>query len=1153
MSEQKIEAYIQRWGGGISHGGNERANLQMFVTELCTLLDLPQPDPAGSQRSENAYVFERSVTELFADGGKTTRSLDLYRRGCFILEGKDTGKQTGSDGWDAAIDKARKQAENYARALPADEGRPPFVIVVDVGKSFALYSEFSRSGGNYVAFPDARNHKIALEKLRDPDIRELLRKVWLEPLSLDPTRYAGKVTRSIADRLATLAKSLEDCGHGAEQVASFLMRCLFTMFAEDVGLLPDRGFTALLEARKNNPATFHRQLESLWRTMNSGGFSESLDAEILKFNGGLFANATAIELSTEQIELLIAAAKADWRYVEPAIFGTLLERALNPRERHKLGAHYTPRAYVERLVLPTIIEPLRTEWAEVQAAALTYRQQRKTKEAVAEIRKFHHQLCQTRVLDPACGSGNFLYVTLEHMKRLEGEVLEVLGSLVKSGSFELEGLTVDPHQFLGMEINPRAAKIAEMVLWIGYLQWHFRTYGKVNPPEPVLRDFHNIEHRDALIAYDAVELVTDESGKPLTRWDGLTKKISPITGEEIPDESAQVEQYRYINPRKAEWPQADYIVGNPPFIGASTMRRALGDGYVDAVRNTWPEVPESADFVMYWWHIAAETVRAGNARRFGFITTNSIRQTFNRRVIQAQLEAKNPLSLAFAIPDHPWVDAADGAAVRIAMTVGAVSEQEGRLLQVREESGSEQRDEVEVRLQERQGKMFADLKIGADVAGAKPLTACLGISSPGVKLHGAGFIVTPEEARQLGLGTVDGLAQHIRDYRNGRDLTQSPRGVMVIDLFGLSADEVRSRFPAVYQWVLEKVKPERDQNNRATYRDNWWLFGEARRDWRVVSAGLPRYIATVETMKHRVFQLLDINILPDNKLTNIATADAFSLGVLSSRLHVAWSLAAGSRLGVGNDSVYVKTTCFETFPFPDATPEQQAKIRTLAEQLDAHRKRQQAQHPELTLTGMYNVLEKLRAGEELNAKDKVINTQGLVTLLRELHDELDRAVFAAYGWDDLADKLVGLPGATTPLPDKPEAQAEAEEELLRRLVELNAQRAAEEARGLIRWLRPDYQNPNAESAPEQAEAELETEDVSAKPAAKAKKLAWPKGMREQIATLRSTLGSEAMTLEELSACFTAPKTTTPLIVDALAALEELGMLYQEDEQYRLAG
>jgi hypothetical protein len=963
--EQKVEAYIERWGGGISRGGNETANLQMFLTELCTLLDLPQPEPARAERSDNAYIFERSVTELFANGGKTSRRIDLYKRGCFILEGKDTGKQTDSDGWDAAITKAVKQAENYARALPVEEGRPPFIIVADVGKSFSLYSEFSRSGGNYVAFPDQRNHKIALEQLRNADTRELLRTVWLEPLGLDPTRYAGKITRVIADQLAKLAKSLEESGHPAEQVASFLMRCLFTMFSEDVGLLPERSFTDLLINLKAKPESFCRQLRSLWQTMNTGGFAPALDADVLRFNGGLFADAHVIELNAEQLSLLADASRADWRYVEPAIFGTLLERALNPRERHKLGAHYTPRAYVERLVLPTIIEPLRAEWADVQAAALTYKQQRKTKEAVTEIRKFHHQLCQTRVLDPACGSGNFLYVTLEHMKRLEAEVLEVLGSIVKSGSFELEGLTVDPHQFLGMEINPRAAKIAEMVLWIGYLQWHFRTYGKVNPPEPVLRDFHNIEHRDALITYDAVQLITDESGKPLTRWDGLTYKTSPITGEQVPDESAQVEQYRYINPSKAEWPQADYIVGNPPFIGASTMRRALGDGYVDAVRSTWPEVPESADFVMHWWHIAAETVRAEQAQRFGFITTNSIKQTFNRRVMQAQLEAKKPLSLAFAIPDHPWVDASDGAAVRIAMTIGVVSEQTGRLLQVRDENSGDQ-DEIEVRLQELQGRLFADLKVGVNVPSATPLVALQNISSRGAQLIGSGFIVTPEEAALIGLGSINGLEKHIRAYRNGRDLAQSSRGVMVIDLFGLSIEEVREKFPAVYQWVLEKVKPERDQNNRAGYRDNWWIFGEARRGWRDAVSGISRYIATVETTKHRFFQFLSADILPDNMLVNIASDDAAIHGVLSSRAHIVWSLAAGGTLE--DRPRYNKSVCFETFPFPETTPEQQAQIRELAERLDAHRKRQQAQHPELTLTGMYNVLEKLRAGIALTAK-----------------------------------------------------------------------------------------------------------------------------------------------------------------------------------------
>ena len=674
-----IDAFIQRWSKA---SGSERANYQLFLTELCSLLDLPHPEPASGNPQDDAYVFERRVLIRQADGSEGNGFIDLYRRGSFVLEAKQTGKALDSSGWDKAMLRAHNQADQYARALPAAEGRPPFILVADVGRNIELYAEFSRSGATYTPYPDARHHRLRLQDLHKEEVRERLRAVWLDPLSLDPARRSARVTREIADQLARLARSLEAAGHDAQAVAGFLMRALFTMFSEDVGLLPERSFTELLIRLQERPEKFAPMVEHLWQTMNTGGFSPLLEEQVLKFNGGLFREASAIALDASQLELLIQAARADWRYVEPAIFGTLLERALNPRERHKLGAHYTPRAYVERLVLPTVIEPLRAEWREVQAAALACESQGKHKQAVDEIRSFHRHLCSVRVLDPACGSGNFLYVTLEHMKRLEGEVLNLLHDLGESqGLLELEGVTVDPHQFLGLEINPRAAKIAEMVLWIGYLQWHFRTHGRVSPPEPVLRDFRNIENRDALISYQRIELVTDASGKPVTRWDGESFKPSPITGENIPDEAAQVEQYRYIEPQKAQWPQADYIVGNPPFIGASTMRRALGDGYVDAVRSTWPEVPESADFVMYWWHIAAESVRAEQARQFGFITTNSIRQTFNRRVIQAQLEAKNPLSLAFAIPDHPWVDAADGAQVRIAMTVGSTAATaEARLL-----------------------------------------------------------------------------------------------------------------------------------------------------------------------------------------------------------------------------------------------------------------------------------------------------------------------------------------------------------------------------------------------------------------------------------------------------------------------------------------
>lgn len=1144
MIEQQVEAYLARWGNGASYGGNERANLQMFVTELCTLLELPHPEPAGSQHNKNAYVFERRVTEFFADGGQTVRQLDLYRRGCFILEGKDTGKKTGSSGWDAAIDKARKQAENYARALPVEEGRPPFIIVVDVGKSFALYAEFSRSGGNYVAFPDARRHKIPLEKLRDAEVRELLRTLWLDPLSLDPTRHAGKVTRTIADRLATLAKSLEESGHAAEAVAGFLMRCLFTMFAEDVELLPSQSFAHLLERLKNKPSSFCNQLRSLWQTMNTGGFAPALDAQLLKFNGGLFAEATVIELNAAQIELLAEAAKADWRYVEPAIFGTLLERALNPRERHKLGAHYTPRAYVERLVLPTIIDPLRAEWADVQATALAYQQQAKDEAAIAELRAFHRRLCEIRVLDPACGSGNFLYVTLEHMKRLEGEVLEVLGSFIKSGSFEMEGLTVDPHQFLGIEINPRAAKIAEMVLWIGYLQWHFRTYGNVNPPEPVLRDFKNIENRDALITYESCQRLTDATGQPLTRWDGQTYKISPITGDPIPDESAQIEQFRYIKPKKAKWPKADYIIGNPPFIGKLNMRSALGDGYVDAVRNTWLEVPDSADFVMYWWHIAAETVRTKKASYFGFITTNSIKQNFNNRIVKNQLESKPPLYMTFAIPDHPWIDSENGAAVRIAMTSGSYKSQTGYLYQVTNEEFLDS-DAYLIKVKFKKGAINSDLSIGANVSAALQLESNKYLSSTGVIPHGEGM--TPRKD-QLSLFEKDAPIKH---YRNGRDITNTPRNLMVIDCYGLTESDVFQKFPKLYQWLLVHVKPMRDVNRDNDLREKWWLHRRNNEDMRRSLAGLSSFIATVMTAKHRFFVKLDGNILPDQGLVCIGSSDNFILGILSSRIHTLWALNSGSYLGVGNDSRYNKTRCFETFPFPATTPEQQKIIRELAEQIDAHRKKQQAAHPELTLTGIYNVLEKIRANDTLEERDKTIHNQGLVSILLELHDKLDRAVFDAYGWADLAEKLVGLPGATTPLPNKSEFQSEAEEVLLCRLVELNAQRAAEETRGEIRWLRPEYQNPNAVIAPTQVEAEFDFGHD--KTASKTKKQTWPKDMREQISILRNTLGNESMALEEIIMRFKTPKTTAPLIISALAALVEMGQVEKQAERFRFVG
>ncbi|MBL8373739.1 DNA methyltransferase, partial [Accumulibacter sp.] len=674
---------------------------------------------------------------------------------------------------------------------------------------------------------------------------------------------------------------------------------------------------------------------------------------------------------------------------------------------------------------------------------------------------------------------------------------------------------------------PRAAAIAELVLWIGYLQWHFRTNGSGLPPQPILKDFRNIECRDAVLAYDAVETVLDERGQPVSRWDGVTTKPHPVTGEPVPDENARLPLQRYLNPRQAEWPQADFIVGNPPFIGAGGMRAALGDGYVEALRKTWQAVPESADLVMFWWHHAAQLVATGKAQRFGLITTNSLKQTFNRRVVQSALD--KGISLAFAVPDHPWVDSADGAAVRIAMTVGTAGGGEGQLLSVtdEQEAGGEG---LQVTLQEQVGLIHADLRIGANVAAAKALRANSGISSPGFKLHGAGFIVTPSEAARLDADAP------IKVYRNGRDLTDRPRGVQLIDLFGLTVEEVRARYPATYQWVVERVKPERDQNARASYRDSWWIFGEPRRDLRPMLVGLPRYIATVETAKHRTLQFLEAEIAPDNMLICIASADALHLGVLSSCVHVVWALAAGGRLGVGNDPRYNKSRCFEPFPLPAASEAQQAHIGDLAEQLDAHRKRQQAAHPALTLTGMYNVLEKLRRGEALNAKDKAIHEQGLVSVLKSLHDELDAAVLDAYGWSDLAPQLAAHADAAL--------KAAAEETLLVRLVALNAERAAEEAKGYIRWLRPDYQQPTAQ--PRQADMVLDDGGQDTLPgetssALAVQRLPWPATLPAQVAAVARLLAASPLPLSEgeLAARFTGKgswKKRLPQIVDTLEAL-----------------
>jgi hypothetical protein len=1113
QNDKPVEAFIRRWTASV--GGAERANYALFLTELCDLIGVERPHPAGAETEKNDYVFERGVRFHHDDGSTSPGRIDLYKKDCFVLEAKQSKKRekggevyeqlafalkSGHAGgaavldrprttpkagaistWDALMRSARKQAENYAKAL---QEWPPFLIVVDVGHVIELYADFSRQGKNYAQFPDRNTFRITMDDLRSPDTRERLRHVWEDPLSLDPAKHAAEVTQDIAALLAKMTQTMERRAPSEEpmvraewayKVSKFLMRCIFAMFAEDIDLLPKGAFLKLIESHKGKAKRFHIAANDFFGTMDKGGYSPAIQEDIKKFNGGLFHEAISVEITEDELVLLEKAARRDWHAVEPAIFGTLLEQALSERERGQLGAHYTPRAYVERLVVPTIIEPLREDWENVQSDAIGKLLGNDEKGAREAVKKFHDMLCNTRVLDPACGTGNFLYVSMELMKRLEGEVLDFLKEL---GETTEPLATVDPHQFLGIELNPRAVPIAELVLWIGYIQWWFRTRERQVIAEPILRDFGTIKQGDAVLAYDRQELLRDASGRLITRRDPTAVKHHPITGEEIPDPDAQLPVYRYVNPRPAHWVEAEFIVGNPPFIGGKDLRAELGDGYTEALWASRGKKSDSIDFVMYWWdHAASLLVPKGTKlRRFGFITTNSITQKFSRRVIEKFLTADKPVSLVFAIPDHPWQKAAKKAAVRIAMTVAQKGERDGRLAKVTSEKDLDT-DQPKVTLVEREGRINPDLSVGVDLTNLAELTALTGLSSPGVKLHGDGFILTPQEAAALGLGRTPKLETVIKPYLHNRDLKSRPRGVMVIDLFGLGEDQVRQSFPTVFQWVLDRVKPERDSNPRESYKKLWWVFGEPRSLLRPAIEGLSRIIVTGETSQHRFFEFFSTNTIADNMIRVIASDDAYILGVLSSRIHTVFSLRKGGWMGQGNDPRY-QAECFSTFPFPIASEEQKESIRSLAEELDALRKRVLAEHGFLTMTKLYNVRERLRQGEALDESERTIHDAGCVGVIDELHLRIDAAVANAYGW----------PGELS------------EEETLSRLAALNKERAGEERRGTVRWLRPDYQIPRTKvkaAKDEQIEADLES--------AETEMAALPKNDAELVAVLRRTL------------------------------------------------
>lgn len=1134
-----IEAFIERWSAS---EGAERANYAIFLSELCDLLEVERPHPARAVSALNDYVFERSVRFNDPVTGSTTGRIDLYKRGCFVLEAKQSRergqpKAVEQDGestidgapptrrsWDVLMLNARRQAEDYARALPDDHDWPPFLITCDVGNCFEIYADFSGRGRNYSQFPDRTRFRIYLADLRQDETRALLRAIWTDPHCLDPAKHTEKVTREVAKSLAEVSKKLEKDGHDPEGVAMFLMRCLFTMFAEDAGLLPEHSFENLLGRCEADPGLFPRLVGQLWQAMDGGQFAFAFETTVRRFNGKLFRDAAVFDLDATGIRHLKSAASKRWTDVDPSIFGALLERALSTKDRAKLGAHFTPRAYVERLVVITVIEPLRQEWNAAQAAMDEARSKGGLDEARQIAADFHHRLATVRVLDPACGTGNFLYVTMELMKRLEGEVLDALAGLGESTArLGFQGETVDPHQFLGLELNPRAAAISELVLWIGYLQWNLRTLGGAAPSDPVLQAYGNIEVADALLNYELLPPVRLANGEPETRWDGETKTIHPVTGKKVPDVTARVLVHRYGSPRPRSWPPADFIVGNPPFIGIRVMRDRLGSDYRDALLAAYPDVPGTADLVMYWWMKAAQAVRSGQTKRSGLVTTNSITQQYSRIAVEKALNGRQAPKLIFAIADHPWVEDKDGANVRISMTVCAAPDYSGPL---RLGTLTKKSDANTLRLAEVE-RIFSDLTASNARSRVKALESNKAMCFQGCVPGNDGFKLGADELGAYGSAQRDG---RIRPYIIGDDLTERLTHEHIIDVEDLDEEDLRRTYPAIYQRLLLTVKPTRDLNRNAYRRKNWWRYAAPAKTMRNGLKGLSRYIATPYTAKHRPFVFVAADVIPDAMVYAITSDCAALLAVLSSSVHHAWCRFFGGTLE--DRPRFNNTEIFPQFPFPELTEAQVGRLADLGETLDRLRKDQITTHEELTITGLYNVVERLRAiradptQPSLSNAERAIHDAGLASRVLELHDQIDAAVVESYGWP--ADV--------------------SNEDIFKLLVDLNSARAAEEAIGQVKWLRPEYQTVRM-AAPIEEESDLRLEEREAEE----QRNPFPSNGIERAGAIMAVLaGSEGpLTVEQIAARFTQGLRARTPITSILLSLTRTGAIVASEGRYFL--
>jgi type II restriction/modification system DNA methylase subunit YeeA len=745
-----LAEFVERWKAVTL---TERAAAQSHFIDLCEVLS--QPHPAAADHTGDSFTFEKHVSKLH--GGKGYA--DVWKRGFFAWEYKGKHKD---------LTAAYHQLADYRDDLE----NPPLLVVCDMD-ILEVHTNFTGT--------QARVYKFTLSDLLTsvptpncalPPL-EVLRALFTDPEQLRPEKAAARVTEQAAAEFAKLSTSLVQRGTKPEAAAHFLMRLLFCLFADSIGLLPDHIFRQLVEMNRATPAKFTNRLRQLFAAMSTSGNNFGIH-DIHWFNGGLFADDSVFDLTAADIGTLRAAADLDWSAVEPAIFGTLFERSLDPGKRSQLGAHYTSKEDILLIVEPVVMAPLERCWQQVKAEAdeLAAKAQAAKGGAYSKLRAqlqdklfaWVEELSKVRILDPACGSGNFLYVALRRMLDLwkEAYVFAAEHGLPTFLPFQ-----VTPVQLYGLETNVYAHELASVVVWIGYLQW-LNDNGIGWPTEPILRKLDNIQHRDAILAHDA---------------DG--KAIEPA------------------------WPDADFIIGNPPFLGDKKMRGELGAEYVNELRALYyGRVPGGADLVAFWFERARAQIEGDHAKRAGLLATNSITMVGNRPVLERILETGG---IFMAWSDRPWI--LDGAAVRVSMVGfdnGAQTEKtlDGNVATV----------------------IHADLTAEANVASALPLKENRGLCFLGVT-KGGPFDLTEEQAKIMLAAPPNPNGRPnsyvVKRRLIGRDIVQRNQQGWLID-FGDMPESEAALYELPFEHIRRHVKPKRDPNPRRSYRENWWKHQENR-------------------------------------------------------------------------------------------------------------------------------------------------------------------------------------------------------------------------------------------------------------------------------------------------------------------------------------